>query len=165
LGDKPEDGPTRHDYIKCSRTSGNSLGDRLFYKPEDGHAMLNTSACLRSPNGKFELVLEENGYLKLWNLNNNHNLWATNQQLNQAPYVQLWPGMRPIVITGFPPGMGKRMMYGLSINTSCSVHVVLRVQDDGNMVLYDAGEPKWATHTGDDNNPTKIVGLINTCPA
>jgi hypothetical protein len=124
-----------------------------------GSSLLESGACLISPNQQYELIMQTDGNLVLYYLNSGSPEWATGTEnstgaffrlqdtgsmavLNSANSAQLWAPDEPWV--------------GGSINP------VLVVQDDGNVVLYNVRgggvTALWATNTEEASGSTLTEG-------
>ena len=93
---------------------------------------------LISPNGRFRLVLQQDGNLVLYEGNHPHWASGTHGQAVQRCVMQ---------------GDGNLVIYGFSNNpiwasgTHGNPGSFLVVQDDRNVVIYKPNHPVWATGT------------------
>jgi hypothetical protein len=101
---------------------------------------------LQSPNGLIHLYLDGNGDLIERAFPSADQIWDAHTSGTLAAYVRLQLDGNLV----FHDGLGN--VVGIS-NTPNYPGDVLRVQDDGNVVLYQYGVPLWSTNTaGADAN-------------
>jgi len=122
---------------KTSSSSGrkHSVPSRLH-----SGGILRNGALLKSPNGKYRLVMQGDGNLVLyWE---NYAIWASNTRHHPGDFATMqgdgnfviYQGRRPIWASG--SARGGDAAYSLNL------------QNDGNVVIYtSAGRPIWQTRT------------------
>ena len=104
--------------------------------------ILNPDDEVVSNNGRYQLIMQRDGNLVLYDLEIGHNArWASNTQslnINVNKCIMQMDGN--LVINGSSNAIW-------SSNTQGRPYSFLRVQDDGNVVIYQPGLPAWATNT------------------
>jgi hypothetical protein len=112
----------------------------------DAGLFLTPGNVVYSPNRNFSLALRTNGYLSALGPDQ-FSIWSTPFQ---GRFIR--------VIEAILQTDGNLVLYGpnnadgtahpvWASNTGGHPHDVLRVQDDGNVVIYQFGHPLWATNT------------------
>lgn len=95
---------------------------------------------LRSPNGQFSLVLQDDGNLVLYD-GSSQAMWATGTDGQQISRATMQPDGNLVLYTSGHEAAWASDTYG-------NEGAQLVVQDDGNLVIYSADEsPLWATNT------------------
>ncbi len=101
--------------------------------------LLQNDYCL-SQSGRYQLILQQDGNLVLYDLGQNHRaIWASNTN-GRAVSKAIMQTDGNFVIYGFPDAIW-------ASNTNGRPNSFLVVQDDGNTVIYQPEVPVWATNT------------------
>lgn len=119
-------------------------------------ALIGTGVAAVSPNGNFRLVMQSDGNLVLYSIQNNA-LWSTHTSPRPGNYFAVQSDGNLVI---YAPGHGAVWSSG----TYGSGGSRLVMQDDGNLVLYRAnGQAVWASHTvvprGTNDNPVSAATL------
>jgi pseudomonalisin len=108
--------------------------------------VLNLGDDVKSPNGQFHLWLRGDGDLIEYDLAYGYKLWESNTGGKGVVYAQLQRTDGNFVLYGAPhPDGSPNAIWGAG--TDKHPGDVLRVQDDGNVVIYQGGSAIWSTHT------------------
>ena len=113
-------------------TSASTLG---------GNGLLVADQSLTSPDGRFALVVQDDGNLVIYQNSNGSALWSSGTNGNLPGFLVM-------------QGDGNLVFYGPSnvsiwnSGTSGHANVVLSMQSDGNLVLYSGSTAIWSTNTG-----------------
>ena len=108
--------------------------------PPEGR--LNPNDDVVSNNGRFQLIMQTDGNLVLYDNTNPASrkpIWASGTQ-GQAVNNCIMQSDGNLVIYGFNKPIW-------SSGTVGHANAYLRVQDDGNVVVYEPGKPAWSTGT------------------
>jgi nucleoid-associated protein YgaU len=105
----------------------------------DGGGKLTRGESMTSPNGRFELKMQEDGNVVLYD--GTKPTWATNTQRDDAERLVMQDDGNFVVYTGKDKAVW-------SSRTSGNKGASLKLQDDGNLVVYPtSGKPLWASAT------------------
>jgi hypothetical protein len=115
-----------------------------------GASTIEPGGCLRSPNGQYELIMQTDGNLVLYYLNQGDALWASNTAGTAGAYATLQTNGNFIVNS--PAGLA--WQSGITSATN----PVLVLQSDGNLVVYGPNAV-WAT------NSIVLTACDSTSPA
>jgi hypothetical protein len=119
----------------------NTRGDILY----QGYELL-VGGAIRSPDGRYVLVMQGDGNLVLYKIPESRAIWASNTYDSG--------GVKAVLQYD-----GDFVVYSVTNNprwnsgTSGRPSNYLRLQDDGNLVLYGVGDnvPQWSTGTWEKN--------------
>ncbi len=93
---------------------------------------------LLSQSGQYQVVLQQDGNLVIYDLWNNHKpIWSSNTH-GKAVNLAVMQGDGNFVIYGFPEAVW-------STNTAGKGNCFITMQDDGNLVVYEVAAPVWAS--------------------
>ena len=109
---------------------GTTLTTNQFLMKED---------YLLSPDGRHQFILQDDGNLVLYRLQDHHATWASGTN-GKAVSKVIMQGDGNLVIYGYP---GAVWATGTAGRTNSS----LFVQNDGNAVIYEPNVPEWASNT------------------
>ena len=110
--------------------------------------LLTSGQCLLSPDGHFELIMQADGNLVLYN-QNGEALWSTGTQTNPGAFLRLQANGYLGVLNA---NNTTQLFY--ATNSTGTPNPDLVLQDDGNLVLYANGSgggavsAVWTTGTG-----------------
>lgn len=117
------------------------LGTASVAGPYSDHLYENESLTkgqwLRSNNGQYTLVLQDDGNFVLYG--RGRALWASNTE-GRAARIAAMQSDGNLVIYGYP-----HAIWASNTHNNPGAHLV--VQDDGNVVIYLARKAIWATGT------------------
>ena len=95
---------------------------------------------LLSPSGRYQLVLQDDGNLVIYDLNAGHKaVWSSGTNGRAVNFAVMQTDGN-FVIYGFP---GPVWATGTNGKGNCFI----TMQDDGNLVIYEVNAPVWATNT------------------
>lgn len=111
---------------------------------------LERDQYLQSPNGRIRLVMQGDGNLVVYLINDGQYspLWASGTTGYRAPFKAVLQVDGNLKLLG--DDGGDRWSSG-----SRGLGASLKVQDDGNVVMYSEGKVIWATNTRDATNDPK----------
>jgi LysM repeat protein len=99
---------------------------------------LDRGNSMKSPNGRFELKMQTDGNVVLYD--GTKPTWATNTQRDDGQRLDMQDDGNLVVYAG------KKAVW--SSKTLGNKGASLKLQDDGNLVLYPtSGKPLWSSHT------------------
>lgn len=95
---------------------------------------------LLSQSGRYQLILQSDGNLVLYDLGQGHRaIWASKTN-GQAVSKAIMQSDGNLVIYGFPNAIW-------ASGTNGKPNSILIAQNDGNVVIYEPQVPVWATNT------------------
>jgi len=109
---------------------GTSLLTNQFLLKED---------YLSSGDGRYQLILQDDGNLVLYRLSDHKALWASGTN-GKAVSKAIMQQDGNFVIYGYPNAVW-------ATNTNGKPNATLIVQNDGNVVIYEPTVPIWASNT------------------
>jgi surface antigen len=115
---------------------GQGSTDRLS---NDGHLLASGSEYLRSADGRYRFVMQQDSNLVLYGPSGRA-LWASNTVGRGAREARMQGDGNLVIYTA----AGKPIWAS---NTARHYHAYLVVQNDGNVVIYEGHTPLWATGT------------------
>ncbi len=96
---------------------------------------------LLSHSGQYQLILQQDGNLVIYDLRDNHKaIWASNTN-GQAVNYAVMQADGNFVIYGYPQGI---WASDTVVNRACFI----TMQDDGNLVIYEITAPLWSSQGG-----------------
>jgi len=126
----------------------------LFRSSLNVNEELKAGQRLRSPDRRFDLVMQTDGNLVLYRNSDSKSLWATGTTGGSRAIMQ---------------GDGNFVRYASSgvpvwaSNTAGNNGATVQLQNDANLVIYKAGTPIWASRTTDliAGSPVRTVRYEN----
>jgi hypothetical protein len=115
----------------------------------DRYDFLNPNQFLESRNGKFKLILQEDGDLVLYGPENRR-MWASDTKGKLNTILKHNSGSQGFYLLNT---IHKTVSWQIAIGGKNDYGNILVLQDDGNLVLYNLisydkrGKPIWATNT------------------
>ncbi len=101
---------------------------------------LTVNQSLISPNGVWQLILQQDGNLVLYRRANHHPTWATGTNGKDVQRAVMQDDGNFVLYT-----FANQPVW--ASNTNGKNHSSLVLQDDGNLVIYLPRVPVWASNT------------------
>jgi hypothetical protein len=124
--------------------------------PSSGSALatgvLNPGQCLTSPSGRYQLIMQSDGNLVLYDVSSGGSTWSSNTANNPGAFLEFEGSALGVA----NPANTQWLFY--VPNSSSTPNPALVLQDDGNLVLYaygaGGGSPSAVWSTGTQNAGT-----------
>ena len=113
---------------------------------------LNRGEGLVSDNGRYRLILQNDGNLVLYK-NRRTALWSSRTDGLSAQYCEMQKDGNLVIYN-----YADKPIWASQTNDTKNVNSILILQDDGNLVIYRADEttPTWASGTNEKPRTVKI---------
>ena len=102
------------------------------------NGILHKEDYLVSPSGQYQLILQDDGNLVIYDLRNSHKIIWSSQTYEKAVDHAIMQPDGNFVIYGYPVAVWATNTYG---HGSCYI----TMQDDGNLVVYQISAPVWGS--------------------